>query len=409
MYPADIADALPGPDWLRSQRAEAAARAADLALPTFELEEWRYSPIDDLRPDSYVPSAVASTDVDAAPFALEGAASSVVTVDGFVTATEASSTPGLTVETVADLSTEVSPGDAVDVFGEANTAFAPDLIVVRVAAGVEVAAPVVITHHLRSEGAAVFPRVHIESGANSSVRVVEVLQSPDIAGLIVPVTLISVGAASRVCYQQVQELGPRVWHLGSLVAEVESQATFKGGIAAMGGGYGRLRTDCRLVGRGATGDLFALYFGDADQTLDFRTFQDHIGRDTTSNLLFKGVLDDSSKSIYTGLIRVAPDAAGTNAFQTNRNIKLSEHAWAESVPNLQIENNDVRCSHASTVSPVDAEQRFYLESRGVPTYAAERLIVEGFFGEVIAQLPVAEVGPHIAAMVAAKLDGGPAR
>ena len=94
-----------------------------------------------------------------------------------------------------------------------------------------------------------------------------------------------------------------------------------------------------------------------------------------------------SRSVYTGLIRVRKEARGTNAFQTNRNLKLSEHAWAESVPNLEIENNDVRCSHASTVGPIDDEQRFYLESRGVPPGAAERLVVAGFFDEVLAAHP----------------------
>ena len=137
-------------------------------------------------------------------------------------------------------------------------------------------------------------------------------------------------------------------------------------MAAFGGEYARLRTDCRLVGRGASGNLVSLYFGDGHQMLDFRTFQDHAAPDTTSDLLFKGAVDDDSHSVYTGLIRVRPTARGTNAFQTNRNIKLSDRAWAESVPNLEIENNDVRCSHASTVGPIDDEQRFYLESRGVP-------------------------------------------
>ena len=113
--------------------------------------------------------------------------------------------------------------------------------------------------------------------------------------------------------------------------------------------------------------LRAVYFGEGDQTLDFRTFQDHAAPDTTSNLLFKGAVGGHSRSVYTGLIRVRKDARGTNAFQTNRNIKLSDDAWAESVPNLEIENNDVHCSHASTVGPIDEEQRFYLESRGVPT------------------------------------------
>ena len=109
-----------------------------------------------------------------------------------------------------------------------------------------------------------------------------------------------------------------------------------------------------------------MYFGDGDQMLDFRTLQDHRAPDCTSDLMFKGVVDDRSHSVYSGMIRVRPEGRGTNAFQTNRNIKLSEDAWAESVPNLEIENNDVRCSHASTVGPIDVEQRFYLESRGVP-------------------------------------------
>lgn len=136
--------------------------------------------------------------------------------------------------------------------------------------------------------------------------------------------------------------------------------------------------------------------------LDFRTLQDHQAPDGTSDLLFKGVVDDRSHSVYSGMIRVRPGARGTNAFQTNRNIKLSDDAWAESVPNLEIEHNDVRCSHASTVGPIDTEQRFYLESRGVPTRRAEQLIVSGFFDEVTDRLP-AELRPLVAARIAEKL------
>jgi Fe-S cluster assembly protein SufD len=121
--------------------------------------------------------------------------------------------------------------------------------------------------------------------------------------------------------------------------------------------------------------------------LDFRTFQDHLAPDTQCNLLFKGVLAERSRSVYTGLIRVRPYASGTNAYQTNRNLKLGEGSWDGSVPNLEIENNDVKCSHTSTVGPIDEEQRFYLELRGVPPRAADRLIVAGFLDEVIADLP----------------------
>jgi Fe-S cluster assembly protein SufD len=114
-------------------------------------------------------------------------------------------------------------------------------------------------------------------------------------------------------------------------------------------------------------------------------------------------VSDRSRSIYTGLIKVGKGASGTNAFQTNRNLKLSEDAWAESIPNLVIENNDVHCSHASAVGPIDEEQRFYLESRGVPTVVAERLIVAGFFAEVLDALPVADLREQLDSRVADKL------
>ena len=116
-------------------------------------------------------------------------------------------------------------------------------------------------------------------------------------------------------------------------------------------------------------------------------------------------MQDVSASVYTGLIKIRPHARGTVAYQTNRNLTLGEGAWAESVPNLEIETNDVRCSHASTVGPIDPEHRFYLESRGVPTPVAERLIVLGFFDEVLDQLPVPALTAELRDRVARKFDG----
>ena len=123
---------------------------------------------------------------------------------------------------------------------------------------------------------------------------------------------------------------------------------------------------------------------------DLRTVQDHRAPQTTSDLYFKGAVANRSRSVYTGLIRVEKGARGTNAFQTNRNLVLHEGAHADSVPNLEIEDNDVRCSHASAVGPINDDQRFYLESRGIPPTTAERMIVRGFFGEVLDRIPVAQ-------------------
>jgi Fe-S cluster assembly protein SufD len=122
--------------------------------------------------------------------------------------------------------------------------------------------------------------------------------------------------------------------------------------------------------------------------LDFRTLQDHAAPRTRSDLLFKGAVEDEARSVYSGLVRLRREAQKANAFQTNRNLVLTEGASAESIPNLEIEANDVRCSHASTVGPIDDDQRYYLETRGVPPATAERLIVLGFFEDVFARLPV---------------------
>jgi Fe-S cluster assembly protein SufD len=282
-------------------------------------------------------------------------------------------------------------------------ALAADPIVIDVPAGVTVAQPIVVRHTGTADGAASAVRLVVRAGADSEVRVVELFDDGG-SGLLLPVTEIFVGSAARVGYVGVQDLDPSAWSIAALDISVEAQASVTAGLAGFGGSYARLRTDCRLLGRGATGDLLATYFGNGDQTLDYRTFQDHVAPDTTSNLLFKGTVSDRSRSVYTGLIKVGKDARGTNAFQTNRNIKLSDEAWAESVPNLMIENNDVHCSHASAVGPIDEEQRFYLESRGIPTAVAERLIVAGFFAEVFDRLPVADLRATLDSLVEAKLE-----
>jgi Fe-S cluster assembly protein SufD len=293
-------------------------------------------------------------------------------------------------------------GTAPDVFFTLNDALTAEPVVVDVPAGATVPGPVVVVHVTHGDGVAAFPRLVVRVGADSAAAVLEIQASGDEPALVVPVTEILAGRAARVGHVTVQQLGLATWQLAGQVSHVEAEATLRTTSVGFGGDYARMRTDCRMVGPGATGELDAIYFGEGRQTLDYRTFQDHLAPDCTSNLLFKGAVGGRSRSVYTGLIHVGKDARGTNAFQTNRNVKLSDGAWAESIPNLMIENNDVRCSHASAVGPVDEEQRFYLESRGVPSDDAERLIVSGFFDEVLARLPVAEIVPPVRSTVAAK-------
>ena len=297
-------------------------------------------------------------------------------------------------------------GDGPDVFAALNDARMADPVLVSVPAGITIERPVVIVDWVDADGSSVYPRLVVRVGVDADVKVLDWHGSDDVAALVSPVIELDVARAARLGYLNVQLRGPRVWQVASQLSQVDADATLTSAQAGLGGEYARTRTDCHLVGRGATGNLEALYFGQRDQTLDFRTFQQHAAPDTTSNLLFKGAVDDHSRSVYTGLIKVEKEARGTNAFQTNRNLKLSEHAWAESVPNLEIETNDVRCSHASTVGPIDIEQRFYLESRGVPTDVAERLVVAGFFAEVLEDLPVDAVAPLVEAAIEERLAHG---
>jgi Fe-S cluster assembly protein SufD len=376
-FSPDAAANLDGPDWLRVQRVEAVERFAGSPLPSTDEEIWRYSRIASLDLDAFQPAAVQSV---------------VVAGGGRV---EPVTEPGLLGAAI-----EAAP----DVFAELNTAFADQPLTVRVPRGEVVPEPVVIEHRVSTAGAAVFPRLVVEAGEASEITVVERFVSADVHALVVPVVELIARPGAHLRYLAVNELGRQVWLIGHQVARGERDSRSVLATVALGGDYARVRTDARLVGPGAEGEQVAAYFGEGDQMHDFRTLQDHAAPKTRSNLLFKGAVQGRSQSVYTGLIRVRKEARGTDAFQTNRNLKLSEHAWAESVPNLDIETNDVRCSHASAVGPIDEDQRFYLESRGVPPDLAERLIVLGFFADVFERLPVPSLVPELEAEVAAKLD-----
>jgi Fe-S cluster assembly protein SufD len=383
----------------------------DFTLPTTEEEVWRYSRIAELDLDAYLIADGDRPLAPAIPPAIEAALATVpvrgvtvVVVNGRIVHLDVQA-PGVDVLTDDAAALGVAMTEPTDVFATMNNAFATEPIVVRVARGATVEAPIVVAYWSDVPNIATFPRLVVVAGDDSQAQVVDYHASAEgVPMLTVPVTELSVGPAARLGYLNAQNLGFATWQVGSQVSTVDSDATLTSACAAFGGDYARLRTDCRLVGRGATGKLRAVYFGEGEQMLDFRTFQDHAAPDTTSNLLFKGAVGGHSRSVYTGLIRVRKNAHGTNAFQTNRNIKLSDGAWAESVPNLEIENNDVRCSHASAVGPIDEDQRFYLESRGVPTPIAERLVVTGFFDEVLSKLPVAAAATALRNLVAGKLD-----
>ncbi|MFT7473526.1 MAG: Fe-S cluster assembly protein SufD [Verrucomicrobiales bacterium] len=389
--------------WLDALRALAATRFADAEAPSDADEVWRYSRISEIDLSAFVAPEFASSMID--PLEISGAAATVVVRDGRVVSIDrADSLGNATVQTISEHadgeallnSVRGLPIDAVAHLHDANIS---DAVVIDVPRGAHIDSPIVIDVYSDLEGGLTCPHTIIRAGNGAAVTVLERRRSADASQLVVPTVELAASPDARVAYLTIQQLGPNTACLEHHIAQADKQAHVMSSVAAFGGSYARTRADCRLIGQGASGDLLSAYFGDGSQMLDFRTFQEHAAPDTTSNLLFKGAVTGDAQSVYTGLIKVAESAPGTNAFQTNRNLKLSKGAWAYSVPNLEIEQNQVSCSHASTVGEIDEDQRFYLESRGVPTVVAEQLLVSGFFAEVIALLPVEAVRSEMQSII----------
>lgn len=401
-----MTDALTLAPWLDDVRASAATNFATTAMPTDEEEVWRYSRINAVDLGSYTP-APSTTEV--APITIDGAAATVTVRDGKVTTLERSDALGkATVQTVSEHAEGAAilnavRGEATDAIAHLHDANLADVIVIDVPRGVHVEAPIVIDTYADASMGLTAPHTIVRTSNGAAVTVLERRRSGEHEQLVIPTVELDASPDSRIGYLVIQQLGRSTVSLEHHTSNSHQQAHVVSSVAAFGGSFARTRADFRLVGRGATGDLLAAYFGDGDQMLDFRTFQEHAAPDTTSKLLFKGAVTGEAQSVYTGLIRVAEEAPGTNAYQTNRNLKLSEGAWAYSVPNLEIEQNQVACSHASTVGEIDEDQRYYLESRGVPTTIAEQLLVSGFFAEVIEQFPVDAVKAELQGIIDAAL------
>jgi Fe-S cluster assembly protein SufD len=419
-FTTDAAAALPGPDWLRARRTAAAERFAATPLPTDAEEVWRYSRIAELDLDRYAPAPASAPAVGAGvPARLQAVIDASGPVAGVLVMRNgriahrqldaALAERGVVLGALADAPDgEELLGAAQgedDAFTALNDAFVGDPVLVRVPAGLVVERPLLVLEWLDGDGLVVPSRTVVRLEERAEATVCAVAASDDLGAFSVPVVELQVADAAHLRHLAVQDLGPEVWQVGYAVSRIGRDASMTSATVVLGGDYARVRTDSRLEGQGGSANLLAVYFGDRGQMHDFRTLQDHSAPRTTSDLLFKGAVEDRAQSVYSGLIRVRKGAAGTNAFQTNRNLVLTEGAHADSVPNLEIEENDVRCSHASAVGPIDEDQRYYLESRGVPTAVAERLIVLGFFDEILDRTPVPGLRGLLRGAVADKLGG----
>lgn len=214
---------------------------------------------------------------------------------------------------------------------------------------------------------------------------------------------IYVGDEANLRFVELQSWGEHVWNFTHERSRVGQDGNLDWIFGAIGGNVTKNFAEIDLVGRGSLGRMSGFYFTDGKQHLDYDSQQNHRAPNTTSDLLFKGALIDSSRVVWQGMIYVAPGAMKTDGYQANRNLVLSRHARADSIPGLEILADDVRCTHGATVGKIDPEQVFYLLSRGIPKVESERLIVSGFFDPIMQRIPFEGVRDRFQASIAKKM------
>jgi Fe-S cluster assembly protein SufD len=383
-------------------RPELLERYRALPMPTTKDESWRFTDLKGFDPESF--SADGATTVAAAPAMLELEAAGIVRVSE--AGMEIDRAPeGITFERLAD---HPRLGELVgtdEKFAAHNAAAWEHGLLVQVPKGVVLEQPLLVRIVNSVEGGSLFWRLLIVAEPGARVSVIEeyASTSPELSGYLNAAVEVFVEDGAKVEYVSVQNVSRETWHFGTHHARIERDAELDWVAGGFGSKKGKVRIQNDLAGPGATSRVTGAYFSDGTQHLDFDTFQEHIAPATTSDFAFKGALRDESTCVWRGMIRVEKDAQKTNAYQENRNLLLSERAHADSIPGLEILANDVRCTHGATIGQVDREELFYLMSRGLSQAEAERLIVRGFFSEILDRIELEPVREALGAALEARI------
>ncbi len=409
--PPELAGGWVGPDFLKKYRSQAWDAFENIAMPTMQDEAWRRTDLRALQAGAFHLAGAAGQSLARLPKPpkyllkpLAGtshggqivltAASTSVTLDPELARQGVIFTDIASAEQQYPHILEKILGQIVPVnegkFSALTGALAKTGVLVYVPRGVKVEQPLhsilwgpglnlaYLTHLL----------VWVDDGA-SLTYVHEAASQTETGGQSMHsgIVEIRVGNGANLRFVELQSWGGHIWNFSHERARVERDGTLDWVFGAIGSHLTKNFSEIDLVGQGATGRMSGFYFTDGDQHLDHDTQQNHLAPNTTSDLLFKGALRDESRSVWQGMIYVAPGAQKTDGYQANRNLVLSPHARANSIPGLEILADDVRCTHGATVGKIDQDQVFYLRSRGIPYREAERLIVEGFFEPIMQRIP----------------------
>ncbi len=398
IFASHLASLAAAPAWWLDRKRAAFEKFLALPLPKRTDEAWRFSNIAGLTLDGFalLPQRLDSNPpIATSPF---GAPTLTFVNNRPSAAVEGELPEGVIVTTLAqalqkhaDLLREhfmAQPQKlGSEKFAALHTAFVADGAFIYVPRGIEVPAPIVVKHVVQGEGAAVFPHTLVVAEDNAKVTVVDHFVSAD------PGVHFACGANDLYAAHgaQLTYVAAQHWSHASESFQFNSTVVRRDARVQslnlhLGGRQARHESLSQLQAPGAFSEMLALTVADTTQEFDQRTLQIHQAPNTKSDLLYKNALRDQAKTIFSGLIVVDPDAQKTDAYQSNRNLMLSEEAEANSLPGLEIQANDVRCTHGATSSRIDPEQEFYLQSRGIHKEAADELLTFGFFEEVLSRL-----------------------
>jgi len=388
------------------RRAELLERYRALPMPTTTDESWRFTDLKGFDPDAFVqnghapgPGPRTMLEIDVAGLA---------TVDGGGLEIERAP-EGIRFELLDESHPQLGELVAADEkFAAQNAAQWEHGLLVHVPKGVVLEQPLYVRVANPPDGEALFWRLLVVAEPGSRFSLIEDLSAPDpeLAGYSNAVVELFVGQDARVEYVSLQNLARETWHFASHRARVGRDAELDWVAGGFGSKKGKIRIENDLAGQGATSRVTGAYFADGDQHLDYDTLQEHQAPNTTSDFAFKGALRDEATAVWRGMIRVEPDAQKTNAYQENRNLLLSPKAHADSIPGLEIQANDVRCTHGATVSQVDRDQVFYAMARGLTQSDAERLILRGFFQDVLDRIELEPVREALGEALEARIPQG---
>ena len=385
--------------------AEALARYQELPLPDTTEEHWRFTDLRAFDPDAF----------QTRPGTVPGHVPAETMLDLDVAGLATISESGVSVERAPDGITFQRLDEAHErlyslvgwdeKFAAHNAAVWQHGLLVHVSKDVQLDKPLYVRITSSADESALFWRLLVIADPGARFTLVEEIVSskPDVHAYTNEAAELFVGAGAKLEYVSLQNLSRETWHFASHHARVERDAELDWVAGGFGSKKGKVRIQNDLAGQGATSRVTGAYFTDGEQHLDYDTFQEHIAPNTTSDFAFKGALRDHSTAVWRGMIRVEPDAQKTNAYQENRNLMLSPTTHAVPIPGLEILANDVRCTHGATVSRVDREELFYAMARGLSRGAAERLIVRGFFQDVLDRIEFEAVREALAGALEARI------